>query len=724
VKTLINNLGKRFSTARLFALIQVASLLVGGSLVVGGAAATPERRTPLGQADPAEVALQAALHVEHSEGDLARAIEMYREIVARHGSNREVAAKALVRTGICLEKLGQAEARAAYEQVLSDYADQTEVAAEARSRLASLDLTVALGAGEGLVVNRIWAGSDVPLIASVSPDGRYLAYTDWKTSDLAVIELATNEKRYVTKAGPWSETREYAESPLFSPDGTRIAYSWNNNDDDFGLRVVGLDDTEPSIVYRQRGIDALAADWSPDGKHILARLTNDEGVSRLVSISVEEQSVRTLRTFGKDRPPVRATYSPDGEYVAYDYPQEAGALERDIYLLTADGSSNAPLVEGPTNDYLLGWDPSGTGLLFVSDRSGTLDAWSIEVSEGTPRGAPVRVRRDIGQVLPLGFTRDGSFYYSLDTRMEDVFIAAIDPATGAVLEPPKNATRRFVGSSYSPTWSSDGKYLAYVSDRAPVARLGGTGNRALCIRSLDTETEREIFQPRVGRALSWSPDSQSILALGRDRNQRRGIVLIDTESGEATLVVERPAGGFVNPWPAWSRDGRAILYTPRPSDREVRRILMRDLETGEEREIYRFTAEYWGREMSISPDGERLLIVESASGEKPSRLMLLTLSGGEPRELLSAPAQGWITSADWSADGAYILFISGGGVSTSNTPQPGQLWRVPAGGGAAERLDSQMDRINALRVSPDGRHVAFTTRPFSAEIWMMKNFLP
>jgi len=128
--------------------------------------------------------------------------------------------------------------------------------------------------------------------------------------------------------------------------------------------------------------------------------------------------------------------------------------------------------------------------------------------------------------------------------------------------------------------------------------------------------------------------------------------------------------------------------------------------------------------MSISPDGERLLIVESASGEKPSRLMLLTLSGGEPRELLSAPAQGWITSADWSADGAYILFISGGGVSTSNTPQPGQLWRVPAGGGAAERLDSQMDRINALRVSPDGRHVAFTTRPFSAEIWMMKNFLP
>ena len=54
----------------------------------------------------AEVLLQEALHVELSEGDLERAIELYRSIVDHHYGNREVAAKALVRVGGCFEKLG------------------------------------------------------------------------------------------------------------------------------------------------------------------------------------------------------------------------------------------------------------------------------------------------------------------------------------------------------------------------------------------------------------------------------------------------------------------------------------------------------------------------------------------------------------------------------------------------------------------------------------------
>jgi hypothetical protein len=52
------------------------------------------------------VALQRAMHVEHVEGDLERAIQLYRDIVAQHGDVRNAAAKALLRLGSCYEKLG------------------------------------------------------------------------------------------------------------------------------------------------------------------------------------------------------------------------------------------------------------------------------------------------------------------------------------------------------------------------------------------------------------------------------------------------------------------------------------------------------------------------------------------------------------------------------------------------------------------------------------------
>ena len=69
---------------------------------------------------------QQALLQETVEGDLERAIELYRRIVDNFGDNRPLDAFALIHIGQCWEKLGSAEASKAYEQVLRDYADQHE----------------------------------------------------------------------------------------------------------------------------------------------------------------------------------------------------------------------------------------------------------------------------------------------------------------------------------------------------------------------------------------------------------------------------------------------------------------------------------------------------------------------------------------------------------------------------------------------------------------------
>ena len=137
-------------------------------------AAQAKNKTP-------EALLGAALHQEEVKGNLEAAIATYQRFLAEHGANRILAAKAQRRIGACYEKLGKAEARNAYERVISNYADQQEFAAQARARLA------ALGDGNrsSMVARQVCIGPEVDATGAPSPDGRYLSYVHWDTGDLA-----------------------------------------------------------------------------------------------------------------------------------------------------------------------------------------------------------------------------------------------------------------------------------------------------------------------------------------------------------------------------------------------------------------------------------------------------------------------------------------------------------------------------------------------------------
>src|SRR5687767_15271011 len=85
--------------------------------------------------EAAESLLQTAIKKEVVDGNLAGAIEGYRKALAAAKGNRAVAAKALVHMAECYQKMGDAEARKIFEQVVRDYADQKEAVATARARL-------------------------------------------------------------------------------------------------------------------------------------------------------------------------------------------------------------------------------------------------------------------------------------------------------------------------------------------------------------------------------------------------------------------------------------------------------------------------------------------------------------------------------------------------------------------------------------------------------------
>jgi len=412
--------------------------------------------------------------------------------------------------------------------------------------------------------------------------------------------------------------------------------------------------------------------------------------------------------------------SPDGRQVAYARHVKENDGARDIFLLATDGSGEeVPLAEHPADDYGPVWAPDGKSIVFGSDRSGTYDAWLMQVADGKPVGEPQLIKRDTGFMQPMGFTREGSLYYGLQTTSTDVYTASIDPATGGLLEPPTKAIRRFEGRNLSPAWSPDGKSLAYVSLRP--LHESFARRMVLVIRSVETGEERELYLPE-GRLKNprWSPDGRSILCCPawNDGPTDRSLQLVDVQTGDVTPIVQFHLPDSIGIYDcAWSSGGKTILYT-----RQVRSgqwsnsIVAHDLETGKEKELYQGGIEWPG--FAVSPDGRQLVF----AGEGMIRMM--SVAGGEPRVLhrlrdteeFAAPTTS--SCLAWTADGRYILFR----IYRPGRPGPTELWCIPVKGGEPQKL-LEMDGLSDISVHPDGQHIAFTAGWTQSEVWAMENFL-
>jgi TolA-binding protein len=104
-----------------------------------------------GQQTPEQL-YQSALYKEEIEGELDAAIKIYETVIKQYPENRPVVAKSLLHSGICKERLGMKEAQKAFERVVREYNDQSEVVAQAKERLAILGSP---GDKKGFVTRRI-----------------------------------------------------------------------------------------------------------------------------------------------------------------------------------------------------------------------------------------------------------------------------------------------------------------------------------------------------------------------------------------------------------------------------------------------------------------------------------------------------------------------------------------------------------------------------------------
>jgi len=560
-----------------------------------------------------------------------------------------------------------------------------------------------------MVVRRVWGGPDVDLSGGVSPDGRQLTFVDWSTGNLAVRELATGEVRLLTDDAAW-EPYETAEGSSVSPDGRWVAYRWYRAAAPSELRIVGMDGSGRRVLYRNAGSYFSSGVWSPDGEQVVTVQSYNDGPTEMLSISVADGSVRTLRSFESSWPG-GLSLSPDGRFIVYHYETKGDSPERDIFVLAVDSGREMPLVQHDADDFVLGWAPDGEHILFASDRTGTVGAWLLPITDGVAAGSPRQVKPDMWRVHPLGFTRHGAFFYGVNMAASDVYVATIDPETGELLAPPATVNPTHLAWDYRPAWSPDGRYLAYVSGEG--ATIYTAFRRIyLSIRSVETGETRELIPDlnSGGRPLWWI-DGHSLLVPGRDRSDRVGLFLVNVQTGEAQPLPafwDVDIARLIDPSP----DGTRVFFSRRVSGRS--RIVVIDLETGRETVLYDGG---WEISPALSPDGRYLAFV--VKEENTHRLLVMPAVGGEPREVHRYENEGGTSgNVAWSRDGRSLFFPVEGEDGRH------QLWRAFVAGGSPQKLDVAMKYLRGLRVHPDGRRIAFDSGTGGAEVWVMENFLP
>lgn len=350
--------------------------------------------------------------------------------------------------------------------------------------------------GAGLVITAATVSAFNPVTTPVN-DWSFLPGSD--NSEIWTMNAdGSGQTRVLTALG---DGVDYS-LPAWSPDGTRIAYTTWTNEGGVSQNVRNVDQTSAIWTMNADGTDRrLVADgapdqawipaWSPDGQWIAYTLSPQSAAagdvgpqenaepgqvgppSTSLGASIwiarpDGSERRRLSTEGTDA--INPVWSPDGQSIAFNAGAGIGGSDIRIAAVTDDGIADGFTVaaDQAANDWGPTWSPDGSHVLFVSNRSGNDDIWSVEAGEGA---APVQLTDDGAADWVPAYSPDGSriAFVSDRTGEPEVWTMAPDGSDPVNLT---NHPQHWDGQ-WSVSWSPDGTRLAYGSGSFPDARASG-----------------------------------------------------------------------------------------------------------------------------------------------------------------------------------------------------------------------------------------------------------
>ena len=306
-------------------------------------------------------------------------------------------------------------------------------------------------------------------------------------------------------------TRREDSSPVWSPDGSKIAFNrWQEKNRRYLLFVAGADGSrQRRVAGDSAGPPAIT--WSPDGMH----LAYQRFTSRTWAVTVVEVATGTKSVIEDAMSPA---WSPAGDRIAFSAPRsdhpECGG---EIFTAASDGSERVQVTDDAfADDSLPVWSPDGRRIAFVSSRDHD----------------HARDPEDCEDVAG-------------DHLAAEIYVA---PAAGGA------ATRLTKGFTYkqAPAWSPDGSRIAYVAycsldycdDR------GYPHDTEVFLVRADGEGKRRKLTDTWGWAEQgpvWSPDGSRIVYTAANNRDDR-IETVTVRTGKRTLLADSPGRDFHPHW--------------------------------------------------------------------------------------------------------------------------------------------------------------------------------
>lgn len=387
-------------------------------------------------------------------------------------------------------------------------------------------------------------------------------------------------------------------SPIFSPDGRMIAFTgeYDGNVDVFVVPAAG---GEPKRLTYHPGADQ-AVGWTPDGKNVVFRSGRDSysRFTRLFTVPIDGGFPTEVNLPMADS----GSYSPDAARIAYlplnpafaSWKRYRGGRTTPIWIANLSDASVEKIPRDNSNDFDPMW--IGDQVYFLSDRNGPFTLYSYDLkskkvtqllrndgldikSASAGPGAivyeqfgeirlydlksratkkvDIHIAGDIPALRPTFLKVNGHFQHA---KLSPSGVRAVFEAHGEILTAPKekgdirNLTNTTGVAERDPSWSPDGKRIAYFSDESGeyalhLAPQNGMG----AVEKIDLGKPPAFYYAPV-----WSPDNKKIAYT----DNRLQLWFVDLESKKPVRI---DADTYDSPGrdlnPDWSPDSQWITYT-------------------------------------------------------------------------------------------------------------------------------------------------------------------